>query len=128
MPYPGVTLAGVSLTRAQAPLPYPQPFGKVPREEFTTRDSSTEGARRVWVPHRFHQSFKDIEFNCTITDTDDFDTLNTSFENAHNTVTLIVGGTTYTCLWAEDGFQPERVNINTDYRRVRIKLHVLASA
>lgn len=132
MSYPTVTLEGVSLTRAQMALPGIQPVGQRVLDTYSTRESASEGPRRVIVPSRFHESNYDIEFTCTLITDADYETLKTAFEAAQTSVSLVAGATTYTCQWAKDGFQPTPIPISSDgdntLRRVKIKLHVLASA
>lgn len=125
-----VTLAGVVLKGAQQPLPVPVAIGEGPPDEVhITQDSPTQGARRIPVLRRYHESWDDIEFDCTLTNLTDFGTLQTAYKtNHHQTVAYTYGGTTWTCAWYAGGFKPVRFNWDTSYFKVHIKLRVLGSA
>lgn len=124
-----VTLAGVSLTAAQQPLPVPVPLGAGPAiEQHITRESASQGARRVSVPRRYHESWDDIEFTCAITSDADMTTLLTSYRARQTPVTYIYGATTWTCLWAQGGLQVTRFNFSLTHYRITVRLHVLGSA
>ena len=123
------TLAGVTLTGAQQPLPIPLPLGDGPPvEQHITRESASQGARRVSVPRRYHESWDDIEINCVITTDADMDTLETSYRARQTVVSYVYAGTTWSCLWAQGGLKVTRFNISLTHYRCVIKLHVLGSA
>ena len=129
MAWPTVTLAGVSLSGAQQPKVIPTPKGKQPRKNFTTRESASEGPRRVPIPFRYHETHDDIKLEFTLNNDADYTTLNTSWEAKHQTVDLVVGSTTHTCLWVD--FDPERIAITEyatePYRRCKVHLQRLSS-
>lgn len=120
-----VTLAGVVLKGAQQPLPIPVPSGQgPPLQTFVTRESASEGARRVTVAARYHLSWDDILINFTVNNDTDFNTLDTSWRAKHSTVAYIYGGTTWTCAW--ESFEVTRFNISLNHYTIRAKLRVLA--
>jgi len=122
-----VTLAGVALSGAQQPLPVPVPLGAGPPvEQHITRESSSEGPRRVLVPRRYHTSWDDIEFTCVVTSDANLSTIETAYRNRHSTVAYVYGGVTWTCAWAQGGLEVTRFNISLTHYTLRIKLHVLA--
>ena len=122
-----VTLAGVTLSGAQQPLPIPVPLGEgPPDQEFITRESASEGPRRVATPIRYHVSWDDIDINCTVTNDTDLATLETSYRNRHSTLAYVYNGTTWTCRWPQGGLQVVRFNISLHHYTLRIKLKVLS--
>lgn len=124
-----VTLAGVVLTGAQQPLPVPIAIGEGPPDEIhITQDSPTQGARRIPVLRPYHESWDDIEFDCTVTNITDFNTLAASYRAKQTVVTYVYSGTTWTCAWYAGGFKPVRFNWDVNYFKVHIKLRVLGSA
>jgi len=121
-----VTLAGVTLSGAQQPLPIPVPLGDgPPDEEHITRDSASEGARLVGVARRYHESWDEILINCTVTSDADYQTLEDSYRNRHLTVVYTYGGHSWTCRWPQGGLKVVRFNWSLHHYTLQIKLKVL---
>lgn len=120
-----VTLAGVVLKGAQQPLPVPVPSGSgPPLQTFITRESASEGARRVTVAARYHLSWDDIVLTFTVNNDADFATLDASWRAKQTAVSYVYSGTTWTCLW--ESFEVTRFNISLSHYTIRAKLRVLA--
>lgn len=125
-----LSIGGTALTGAEAPYPYPTPIRSRRTETAMMRPGSAAPGRRVVSDLGAADSHCDLEFESrriTAAHIATFRALWEAWPPAAVTVEITddTGTISYSCAWAEGGFQPERTTYDANLWRCKFKFHVL---
>lgn len=128
-----ITVAGITLEGAEQPYPYPARPPRARVETIMLRPGQSAPGRRVVSHMGSDVSHGDLEFECRYLTGAHHASLLASFGTWPPTAVTVVltddlGSTSYSCSWAEDGYQPERTTYDPNRWRAKFKLHILSQS